>query len=89
MLLQRRKRKRRRRVNPSLNQEKKVNVDKAYLEKHPLPYDINKIIRGRLQDNSHLRNLGDWKDLVWKQTNPPIVQIADQFPNEDWPINEI
>ena len=39
----------------------------------------------RAQDNSHLRNLGSWKEGPTLQTNPPTIPIDFQYPNHDYP----
>lgn len=83
------KKKKKRKSNPPSNPEKKANYDKENLERHPLPYSVNGVIKSRLQDNTHLRNINDWKDLVWKQTHPPIVDIELQYPEAKWPVGEI
>ncbi|KRX03152.1 Peptidase M24, structural domain [Pseudocohnilembus persalinus] len=44
-----------------------------------------KISKSRYQDNSYLRNLGDWKDGEWNQTNPPTITVDDQYPGGVFP----
>lgn len=57
---------------------------------YPLPYDTKKTVNSRGQDNSHIVNLGSWRDEAWKQTNPPIVPIDTQFAADYfWPQQEI
>lgn len=67
---------------------KKYKPPAAYLEKHPLPFDVKKIVNSRGQDNSHIINLGSWREEAWKQTNPPCVPIDLQFPTKEWPVGE-
>jgi methionyl aminopeptidase len=43
----------------------------------------------REQDNSAFRLLGSWAAGEWKQTNPPTIPIADQFPDGVFPVGEI
>lgn len=43
----------------------------------------------REQDNSQYRLLGSWAPGEWKQTNPPTIPIADQFPDGVFPEGEI
>ncbi|KRX03153.1 Peptidase M24, structural domain [Pseudocohnilembus persalinus] len=44
-----------------------------------------KITTSRYQDNSYIRNLGDWKEGEWNQTNPPTITVDDQFPEGFFP----
>lgn len=46
----------------------------------------------RAQDNSHIRLLGDWKaegKVPFKQSYPPMIPIAQQFPDGKYPEGEI
>ena len=46
----------------------------------------------RFQDNSRFRLLGNWKEegkAPFKQTNPPTIPIAQQFPDGKFPLGEI
>lgn len=55
-------------------------------EKYPLPYAKTgkHIKKTHAQDNSHIVNLGNWKESTWNQTMPPTRNIDSQFPNKDW-----
>lgn len=57
--------------------------------RYPLPYAKTgkHIKKTRAQDNSHIINLGSWKeDPNFKQTMPPTKNIDSQYPNQDWPM---
>lgn len=42
------------------------------------------------QDNTKYRLLGDWQEREGKQTWPePTIPIIDQFPDKDFPVNEL
>lgn len=59
---------------------------KAYLEKHPVKYEINSETLKNFenaQDNSHIINLKSWKSGKSTQTTPPSVPIHVQFPNNE------
>ena len=43
----------------------------------------------RVLDNSRYRLLGSWKEGEYKQTDPPTIPIADQFPDKKFPVGEI
>lgn len=43
----------------------------------------------RALDNSKFRLLGDWTEGEWKQTEDYSIPIADQFPDNEYPLGEI
>lgn len=43
----------------------------------------------RALDNSRYRLLGSWKEKEWRQTDPPTIPIAQQFPDGVFPEGEI
>jgi len=43
----------------------------------------------RALDNSRYRQLGSWKEKEWRQTDPPTIPIAQQFPDGVFPEGEI
>ena len=48
------------------------------------------VMGNREQDNSFLRNLGNWTaGDEWKQTEPPMIPISQQFKLGSFPIGEI
>ena len=69
--------------------KKKHKVDPEYLETYPLTYDINAVINGRGQKNDHIVNLGQWREIAWKQTQPPIVPIHFQYEDGQFPVGEL
>jgi len=49
-------------------------------------------VASRAQDNSHIRLLGDWKaegKVPFRQSYPPMIPIAQQFPDGKYPEGEI
>ena len=43
----------------------------------------------KVLDNSKFRLLGSWKEGEYKQTDPPTIPVADQFPDKKFPVGEI
>lgn len=46
-------------------------------------------LESRFQDNSEIRNLGNWQEGKFLQTYPPSITITKQFPKGDFPAGEI
>ena len=69
--------------NDSDSDAEETMADLMKVDRYPLPYAKTgkHLLKTRAQDNSHIRNLKDWKvDSTWKQTMPPTKIIEDQKP---------
>ncbi|KAM3138877.1 Methionine aminopeptidase 2B [Paramecium bursaria] len=38
--------------------------------------------------NNEIRNLNDWEDKPWSQTQPPTIQIEQQFETNNYPVGQ-
>ncbi|KAM3140226.1 Methionine aminopeptidase 2B [Paramecium bursaria] len=68
-----------------IQQEQQIQAQVQKQVKGPAYEEGAELLQTRFTDNSQIRKLGDWKDLPWKQTQPPTVQVDQQFPTNQFP----